>query len=410
MNIRNIWIFFLICAATACTEDIESGSQNADDDTASEESSSDNDASTRDEIPVSDAEQDICDDNGGNAAAGQSCCRALGVDACEPNFFCAALDGRTIPSCHVERSREIGESCEADKECRSGACNTVYNECIGTEEYNPCGLETGCGGDLFCISNQDPNRYWQEPYIPSSEDEYTFCARDQNSSGVQWSYYIGGSTCFSDNNCLGYECDLETSRCKGTEGDPCTEVVCNDAMIDGEALFCDEVRELCTYETGGGSGVPGQDGSEAGEFDFGCADFVDGDNDNLIDCEDPDCYDSFLCAGSNEPELCERTSETYIHTEPLEQSFRKQFYYEGPRSYDFDVVTDDYDCCEVTAQGTALGLHMKVNGESVRTKYDGEEITWSQCGMCGELDIWVYGQRPDNETYRVDVDVSCFYE
>lgn len=61
--------------------------------------------------------------------ASESCCLALGIDACGAGLFCAALDGRTTPSCYVERSRLDGEECGADDHCASASCHPQQHRC-----------------------------------------------------------------------------------------------------------------------------------------------------------------------------------------------------------------------------------------------------------------------------------------
>lgn len=50
------------------------------------------------------------------------CCLLHGRDACGALLFCAAFDGRTVPTCYPERSRLPEETCAEDVHCASGAC------------------------------------------------------------------------------------------------------------------------------------------------------------------------------------------------------------------------------------------------------------------------------------------------
>jgi hypothetical protein len=56
------------------------------------------------------------------AAVGAACCPELGASACVPRASCAALDGAPVPTCHLAHSREGGESCTDDAQCRSEDC------------------------------------------------------------------------------------------------------------------------------------------------------------------------------------------------------------------------------------------------------------------------------------------------
>lgn len=76
----------------------------------------------------------------------QPCCLAFGVDACGANLFCAAFDGREQPTCYVERSRKDLEACTEDRQCVSGACNSLSGKCRSTP-LTKCDPATGCADD-----------------------------------------------------------------------------------------------------------------------------------------------------------------------------------------------------------------------------------------------------------------------
>lgn len=83
-----------------------------------------------------------------------SCCPAWGRDACGALLFCAALDGRTQPTCYPERSRLDGETCPADHACQSGACDSSSGRCKA-RLGGACTPEVGCaptpsGGRAVC--------------------------------------------------------------------------------------------------------------------------------------------------------------------------------------------------------------------------------------------------------------------
>lgn len=83
-------------------------------------------------------------DVGPARAASERCCPSFGTDACGAGLFCAALDGRTIPTCYPERSRPVGASCTAGNQCVSGGCSATQGVCQpGRGEM--CTNEVGCG-------------------------------------------------------------------------------------------------------------------------------------------------------------------------------------------------------------------------------------------------------------------------
>ncbi|MCP4806263.1 MAG: hypothetical protein GY913_05700 [Proteobacteria bacterium] len=49
--------------------------------------------------------------------ASEPCEPAHGIDACGAGLFCAALDGRSQPTCYPLYSRQNGESCDDDDNC-----------------------------------------------------------------------------------------------------------------------------------------------------------------------------------------------------------------------------------------------------------------------------------------------------
>ena len=73
----------------------------------------------------------------------QSCCEARGIDACGAGLFCAAFDGRTVPTCYANNSRLGLEECTADAHCASSQCNVTLSRCksIGSET---CRTDVGC--------------------------------------------------------------------------------------------------------------------------------------------------------------------------------------------------------------------------------------------------------------------------
>jgi hypothetical protein len=85
-------------------------------------------------------------------AASAPCCPDWGVDACGASLFCAALDGRTQPTCYPEHSRLPNQSCTADVQCISFSCATS-GVCKGIPGGS-CTPEVGCGSG---VSNDSRN-------------------------------------------------------------------------------------------------------------------------------------------------------------------------------------------------------------------------------------------------------------
>jgi hypothetical protein len=71
----------------------------------------------------------------------EECCPDFGVDACGAGLFCAALDGREVPTCFLEGSRRSGETCEEDRSCGSGTCRAGRCQSLLGES---CSVDVGC--------------------------------------------------------------------------------------------------------------------------------------------------------------------------------------------------------------------------------------------------------------------------
>jgi hypothetical protein len=75
----------------------------------------------------------------------EACCPELGIDACGAGLVCAALDGRTQPTCYAEFSRLDGSECSEDKLCASREC-ADSGRCKSSPGA-PCVAELGCAED-----------------------------------------------------------------------------------------------------------------------------------------------------------------------------------------------------------------------------------------------------------------------
>lgn len=91
---------------------------------------------------------DDCTSIGPARLPSQSCCPALGTDACGAGLFCAAFDGRDVPTCYAEHERPDMAQCTADVQCLSGSCNTKLGACRSVYGQ-PCTEEIGCAPGSF---------------------------------------------------------------------------------------------------------------------------------------------------------------------------------------------------------------------------------------------------------------------
>lgn len=64
------------------------------------------------------------------------------IDACGAGLFCAAFEGREIPTCYRLRSRQSGESCRKDNHCITDNCNK--NKCGLAPSGAPCASDAQC--------------------------------------------------------------------------------------------------------------------------------------------------------------------------------------------------------------------------------------------------------------------------
>ncbi len=73
------------------------------------------------------------------------CCPEWGLDACGANLFCAALDGRTQPTCYLDHSKADMTDCTEDSQCQSAFCNKSVGKCR-SQNFRPCAANIGCSG------------------------------------------------------------------------------------------------------------------------------------------------------------------------------------------------------------------------------------------------------------------------
>lgn len=80
----------------------------------------------------------------------QPCEPSYGLDACGAALFCAAFDGRTIPTCYPEGVRRSGEACGEDRHCATQSCHAELRRCRAGS-YQSCELALGCAeSDEYC--------------------------------------------------------------------------------------------------------------------------------------------------------------------------------------------------------------------------------------------------------------------
>ena len=78
----------------------------------------------------------------------EPCCPELDIDACGAGLVCAALDGRTVPTCYAESSRRDASECSAHSLCASQRCNLEVDRCQSSP-YAVCSPEIGCAPDAM---------------------------------------------------------------------------------------------------------------------------------------------------------------------------------------------------------------------------------------------------------------------
>lgn len=130
--------------------------------------------------------------------ASQPCCLDWGIDACGAELTCAALDGRTQPTCYPIYSRQDRQQCTADNQCISGACDMGTCALSPGATCTPGGQACGPGpnGDTpFYCNPQDLD--CQQCY-PESTDPA--CTQGDTSSSTS-SSSTGGS-CTPNVSCL----------------------------------------------------------------------------------------------------------------------------------------------------------------------------------------------------------------
>jgi hypothetical protein len=160
-------------------------------------------------------DSNACQSLGRARTDSESCCPQFGLDACGANLFCAALDGRTVPTCYPEYSRPAGATCGEDRQCLAGRCNTQQGKCTYATGFE-CDAALGCGS--------------RDPLNPIA-----VCGGYPSSSGLdstrltcQARPVLGGEcgVCFVAADCHSASLTCASGRCVGNSGATVTSSSC----------------------------------------------------------------------------------------------------------------------------------------------------------------------------------------
>jgi hypothetical protein len=170
----------------------------------------------------------------------QPCCPAWGIDACGANLVCAALDGRTQPTCYAERSRVDLSECSADVQCVSGSCNLEVKQC----RSHP---HTVCDWTVGCAANPAGAKYGCKTTWATSV-EAPRC--EPLGNGEPNSFCVANSDCRQgqcfDHACLpppkfaGELCNPET----GSFPEPCAQGYCLACNQAPSYIFCQQPTHI----------------------------------------------------------------------------------------------------------------------------------------------------------------------
>jgi hypothetical protein len=261
----------------------------------------DEDVPADDDVVVDDG--DACREGGRSRGPSEPCCLAFGADACGANLFCAAFDGRTVPTCYVESTRLDGEQCDDDVHCASRACSD--SGVCRASPGQPCDRSVGCadfqGGRYVCVQdNQGTDRCLiggsDRGDACDDDDGCTsgFCVRERCASGND------GDTCDVDDDCASRVCVQATCSAGGLGGSCDVDDDCGDGlMCHGDQCSPPQLGDACD-DDGDCAAVFG------GCLDGACVTRAQGERCDsnaecgLLSCVDGTCdavcTDSFRCA------------------------------------------------------------------------------------------------------------------
>lgn len=84
-----------------------------------------------------------CNGIGMSRTLSETCCLDHGLDACGAGLVCAALDGRTVPTCYAEGLRIGGQQCTVNSLCASRSCSPGTMTCVSLLGES-CNVTAGC--------------------------------------------------------------------------------------------------------------------------------------------------------------------------------------------------------------------------------------------------------------------------
>jgi|GEM_PF-2650316 len=175
------------------------------------------------------------------------CCLGWGVDACGAGLTCAALDGRSQPTCYPAFSRADGLECNTDVQCVSHACDTSGvcksmpgAKCTAVIGCGPGGLDSPyyCGSGQRCVPCESKSNVaaCRMPAGSGGADlaRNTTCVDDTgNSKGV-------GQVCNANSECV----DHQSPSCFPTpDGSFCT-APCHAGDDCGENAECTQLSPM----------------------------------------------------------------------------------------------------------------------------------------------------------------------
>jgi hypothetical protein len=244
----------------------------------------------------------------------QRCCLAYGADACGANLFCGAFDGRTVPTCYVERSRADMTACTEDRQCTSGSCNLDQMKCRSLFGQ-PCTIEIGCatapdGGRYAC----NPRGLRPLTCEPVSSQNGGLCGVDSDCGGghcvmSQCSNGADGSVCATGSDCSGGHC-VGGKCANGSLGAACaTGSDCKSGACVSRVCGCATSRD-CSVDKP--KCVRG--GCYMGWFDDPCV--VDGDCNPMY----PHCTGGKCSAGIPLGQSCSMSSQCALQYAQLTQN------------------------------------------------------------------------------------------
>ena len=125
----------------------------------------------------------------------EPCCPELDIDACGAGLVCAALDGRTVPTCYAESSRLDGSECSESSLCVSRRCNLELNRCQASPGA-VCKPEIGCAPDPMgyertCVTAPSGVSACEKDNLPLDSP----CTFDRECQSNDCACGLGGCTC-----------------------------------------------------------------------------------------------------------------------------------------------------------------------------------------------------------------------